>query len=122
MPKHELNTLLELKQNPAQSQRSLSHRLNISLGLTNAIIKNLIHRGWLKVKKDTGRKLLYIVTPEGMANVSRLMYTRFQGTLHYYHYTKDLLTAYLIKLYQQGEKTVNIYGLVSWPKSLTMRE
>ena len=110
MPKHELNTLLEIKQNPSLSQRSLSHKLNISLGLTNAIIKNLIHRGWLKVKKDTGRKLLYIITPEGTANVSRLMYTRFQETLHYYHYTKDLLTAYLIKLYQQGEKTINIYG------------
>ena len=110
MPKHELNTLLEIKQNPSLSQRSLSRKLNISLGLTNAIIKNLIHRGWLKVKKDTGRKLLYIITPEGMANVSRLMYTRFQETLHYYHYTKDLLTAYLIKLYQQGEKTINIYG------------
>jgi len=110
MPKHELNTLLEIKQNPSLSQRSLSHKLNISLGLTNAIIKNLIHRGWLKVKKDTGRKLLYIITPEGTANVSRLMYTRFQETLHYYHYTKDLLTAYLMKLYQQGEKTINIYG------------
>ena len=110
MPKHELNTLLEIKQNPSLSQRSLSHKLNISLGLTNAIIKNLIHRGWLKVKKDTGRKLLYIITPEGMANVSRLMYNRFQETLHYYHYTKDLLTAYLMKLYQQGEKTINIYG------------
>ncbi|MDD5014564.1 MAG: winged helix-turn-helix transcriptional regulator [Atribacterota bacterium] len=110
MPKHELNTLLEIKQNPSLSQRSLSRKLNISLGLTNAIIKNLIHRGWLKVKKDTGRKLLYIITPEGMVNVSRLMYTRFQETLHYYHYTKDLLTAYLMKLYQQGEKTINIYG------------
>jgi len=110
MPKHELNTLLEIKQNPSLSQRSLSRKLNISLGLTNAIIKNLIHRGWLKVKKDTGRKLLYIITPEGMANVSRLMYSRFQETLHYYHYTKNLLTAYLMKLYQQGEKTINIYG------------
>jgi len=105
-----LNTLLEIKQNPSLSQRSLSRKLNISLGLTNAIIKNLIHRGWLKVKKDTGRKLLYIITPEGMANVSRLMYNRFQKTLHHYHYTKDLLTAYLMKLYQQGEKTINIYG------------
>jgi hypothetical protein len=45
-----------------------------------------------------------------MANVSSLMYNRFQETLHYYHYTKDLLTAYLIKLYQQGERTINIYG------------
>jgi DNA-binding MarR family transcriptional regulator len=110
MSQHELNTLLELKENPNLSQRSLSCKLNISLGLTNSILKNLISRGWIKAKKDTGRKLLYLITPQGMANVSRLMYTRFQETLHYYHYTKDLLTAYLIKLYQQGEKVVNIYG------------
>ena len=110
MSKPELDTLLEIKKNPSTTQRSLSRKLNISLGLTNAIIKNLIHRGWLKAKKDTGRKLLYIITPEGMANVSRLMYNRFQETLHYYHYTKDLLTAYLMKLYQKGERTINIYG------------
>jgi len=110
MQKNELNTLLEIKENPTLTQRSLSHRLNISLGLTNAIIKNLIYRGWIKAKKDTGRKLLYIITPKGMTNVSCLMYNRFQETLHYYHYTKDLLAAYLMKLYQQGEKTVNIYG------------
>jgi len=110
MQNHNLKTLLEIKADPSQSQRSLSSKLNISLGLTNSILKNLITRGWLKAKKDTGRKLLYIITPKGMANVSRLMYSRFQETLHYYHYTKDLLTAYLIKLYQQGEKTINIYG------------
>lgn len=110
MPKNELNTLLEIEKNPSTTQRSLARKLNISLGLTNSILKNLISRGWIKAKKDTGRKLLYIITPQGMANVSRLMYTRFQETLHYYHYTKDLLTTYLIKLYQQGEKTVNIYG------------
>jgi len=101
---------MEIKNNPSTTQRSLSLKLNISLGLTNSILQNLIHRGWIKVQKMTGRKILYLITPEGMANVSRLMYSRFQETLHYYHYTKDLLTAYLIKLYQQGEETVNIYG------------
>ena len=110
MQEHDLKTLLEIKDDSSVTQRSLSRKLNISLGLTNAIIKNLIHRGLIKAKKDTGRKLLYIITPKGMANVSRLMYSRFQETLHYYHYTKDLLTAYLMKLYQQGEKTINIYG------------
>jgi len=105
-----LDTLLQIKADPSQSQRSLSRNLNISLGLTNSILQNLIHRGWIKAQKLTGRKILYLITPEGMANVSRLMYNRFQETLHYYHYTKDLLTAYLIKLYQQGEKTINIYG------------
>ena len=110
MQNHKLKTLLERKADPSQSQRSLSRKLNISLGLTNSILQNLIYRGWIKVQKMTGRKILYLITPEGMANVSRLMYSRFQETLHYYHYTKDLLTAYLIKLYQQGEKAINIYG------------
>jgi predicted transcriptional regulator len=110
MSQHELKTLLEIKDDPSLSQRSLAHKLNISLGLTNAILQNLIHRGWVKAQKMTGRKILYLITPKGMANVSRLMYSRFQETLHYYHYTKDLLTAYLMKLYQQGERTVNIYG------------
>jgi len=105
-----LDTLLQIKADPSQSQRSLSLKLNISLGLTNSILQNLIHRGWIKAQKMTGRKILYLITPEGMANVSRLMYSRFQETLHYYHYTKDLLTAYLMKLYQKGEKTINIYG------------
>jgi len=110
MPKSELDTLMEIKNNPSTTQRSLSRKLNISLGLTNSILQNLIHRGWIKAQKMTGRKILYLITPQGMTNVSRLMYSRFQETLHYYHYTKDLLTAYLMKLYQQGEKTINIYG------------
>jgi predicted transcriptional regulator len=105
-----LDALLEIKNNPSLNQRSLARKLNISLGLTNSIMQNLIKRGWIKAKKDTGRKLLYIITPKGMTNVSYLMYKRFQETFHYYHYAKDLLTAYLIKLYKQGEKTVNIYG------------
>jgi len=110
MPKSELDTLMEIKNNPSTTQRLLSRKLNISLGLTNSILQNLIHRGWIKAQKMTGRKILYLITPQGMTNVSRLMYSRFQETLHYYHYTKDLLTAYLMKLYQQGEKTINIYG------------
>ncbi|GAI77108.1 unnamed protein product, partial [marine sediment metagenome] len=42
MSKPELDTLLEIKKNPTLTQRSLAHRLNISLGLTNAILQNLI--------------------------------------------------------------------------------
>jgi DNA-binding MarR family transcriptional regulator len=106
----QIDMLLALKNNPSHSQRSLASKLNISLGLTNAILKNLISRGWIKAKKDTGRKILYIITPQGMANVSRLLYTRFRETVHYYNYTKDLITDYLLKLSQQGEKEVNIYG------------
>lgn len=105
-----LDTLLELKQNPSLSQRSLSHRLNISLGLTNAILQNLIHRGWIKAKKLTGRKILYLITPQGMARATNLIYDRFRETQNYYQYTKELLTSYLTDLYHQGKRKAIIYG------------
>lgn len=105
-----LDTLLEIKENPSITQRSLSHRLNISLGLTNAILQNLIHRGWIKAKKLTGRKILYLITPQGMARATNLIYDRFRETQNYYQYTKELLTSYLTDLYNQGKRKALIYG------------
>ena len=110
MPKNELNTLLEIKDNPSLSQRSLAHKLNISLGLTNAILQNLIHRGWVKAKKLTGRKILYLITPQGMARATNLIYDRFRETQNYYQYTKELLTSYLTDLYNKGKRRAIIYG------------
>ena len=110
MPKNELNTLLEIKQDPSTSQRSLARKLNISLGLTNAILQNLIHRGWIKAKKLTGRRILYLITPQGMARATNLIYERFRETQNYYQYTKELLTSYLTDLYHQGKRKAIIYG------------
>jgi len=110
MQEHDLKTLLEIKDNPSVTQRSLSHRLNISLGLTNAILQNLIHRGWIKAKKLTGRKILYLITPQGMARATNLIYDRFRETQNYYQYTKELLTSYFTDLYNQGKRKAIIYG------------
>jgi len=111
MPKSKhLDTLLELKENPSLSQRSLAHKLNISLGLTNSILQNLIHRGLIKAKKMTGRKILYLITPKGMVQATNFIYDRVRETQHYYQYTKDLITTYLTELYNQGKKEVIIYG------------
>jgi DNA-binding MarR family transcriptional regulator len=105
-----LDTLLEIKDNPSLSQRSLAHKLNISLGLTNAILQNLIHRGWVKAQKMTGRKILYLITPQGIARATNLVYDRFRETQNYYQYTKELLTSYLTDLYNQGKRRAVIYG------------
>jgi predicted transcriptional regulator len=106
----QLETLLEIKDNPSLTQRSLAHRLNISLGLTNAILQNLIHRGWVKAKKMTGRKILYLITPQGMTRATNLVYDRFRETQNYYQYTKEMLTSYLTDLYTKGKRKAAIYG------------
>ena len=110
MSKSEPDTLLEIKNNPSLTQRSLTHRLNISLGLTNAILQNLIHRGWIKAKKMTGRKILYLITPQGMVRAANLVYDRFRETQNYYQYAKELLTSYLTDLYTKGKRKAVIYG------------
>ena len=110
MSKSDLDTLLELKADPSQSQRSLAHKLNISLGLTNSILQNLIHRGLIKVQKMTGRKILYLITPKGMVQATNFIYDRVRETRHYYQYAKDLLTARFTILYDKGARRAVIYG------------
>lgn len=108
--KKHLDTLLELKDDPSLSQRSLAHKLNISLGLTNSILQNLIHRGLIKAKKMTGRKILYLITPKGMVQTTNFIYDRVRETQHYYQYTKDLLAIYFTNLYDKGARKAVIYG------------
>ena len=105
-----LDTLLEIKDNPSLSQRSLAHKLNISLGLTNAILQNLIHRGWVKAQKMTGRKILYLITPKGMVQATNFIYDRVRETQHYYQYAKDLLTTHFTNLYDKGARRAVVYG------------
>jgi len=106
----QLETLLEIKRNPSLTQRSLAHRLNISLGLTNAILQNLIHRGWVKAQKMTGRKILYLITPKGMVQATNFIYDRVRETQHYYQYAKDLLTTHFTNLYDKGARRAVVYG------------
>jgi len=108
--KKHLDTLLELKENPSLSQRSLAHKLNISLGLTNSILQNLIHRGLIKAQKMTGRKILYLITPQGMVQATNFIYDRVRETQHYYQYAKDLLTTRFNNLYDKGVRKAAIYG------------
>jgi len=108
--KKHLDTLLELKEDPSLSQRSLAHKLNISLGLTNSILQNLIHRGLIKAQKMSGRKILYLITPKGMVQAANFIYDRVLETQHYYQYAKDLLTTHFTNLYDKGVRKAAIYG------------
>jgi EPS-associated MarR family transcriptional regulator len=64
MTEHHLKALRILTGNPNMSQRKIADKLNISLGNTNNIIRNLIKSGYVKMKrhKNEGQKLSYIYT------------------------------------------------------------
>jgi len=79
-PKKEetLFVLNELEANPNTTQRDLSIRLNISLGKTNYLLRELILKGFIKVKNFTGnpgklRKIHYFLTEKGLEEKFRLL-------------------------------------------------
>ena len=72
----EFNVLRSLYSNPGFTQRKLSSHLGVSLGSVNYCINALIDKGLVKVRRfknsSTKQKYLYLLTPEGVIEKSRL--------------------------------------------------
>ncbi|HBH62777.1 MAG TPA: transcriptional regulator [Nitrospiraceae bacterium] len=64
----------EISKGEDLSQRDLSKKLNIALGLVNSYIKNLIAKGYITIKNIPSRRYTYYLTPKGFTEKSRLTY------------------------------------------------
>jgi len=72
-----LNLFKEIQSSPESTQRSLSQKLNISLGKTNYLLKALVKRGSISIKNfssDNGKikKVKYFLTKNGFEERLRL--------------------------------------------------
>ena len=65
-----------IHENPESTQRELVEKLDISLGKVNFLLKALVDKGIIKLErfKNSRRKAgyLYIITPKGLAEKSRM--------------------------------------------------
>ena len=66
-----LNVLRDLEAKPEVTQRELASRIDLSLGLTNYVLKALIEKGLVKVENFSQSPnqfgYVYLLTPEGIA-------------------------------------------------------
>lgn len=74
-----LQLMREIGQDSSLSQRLLSQRLNISLGKTNYLIKELAKKGIIKIASfsknpDKAKKLKYMLTQKGLEEKANLTY------------------------------------------------
>ena len=70
---HILRLMGEIDRNSNHSQRELSRRLDISLGLVNTFLKRLVNKGYFKVKTMPRNRVKDFLTPEGLARKSKPM-------------------------------------------------
>ena len=101
---HTLRLMGEIERDDNPSQRELSRRLNISLGLVNTFLKRLVNKGYFKVKTMPRNRVKYFLTPEGLARKSRL-------TVEYLHYStrfyKEIKRLLIGKFNEMEEKRIS---------------
>ncbi len=107
---HTLKIMEEIDNDHTPSQRDLSRKLNISLGLVNSFIRRLAHKGYLKVKTIPKNRAKYILTPKGAAEKTRLTYQYIQYSFDFYKKARGKLRKLFKDLMDQGIRRVVFYG------------
>jgi DNA-binding MarR family transcriptional regulator len=106
-----LRFLEELEKNPVISQRELSHRFNIALGVTNACLKNMTRKGWIRIRGLSHRKIGYYLTPIGFAEKTKLTLHMISCTIQHYSELKKMISQRLLEMEQGGFHRIVFYGI-----------
>jgi DNA-binding MarR family transcriptional regulator len=92
------------------NQRDLSRQLDISLGMTNMLIRRLVSKGYIRIRQLNKKKTQYILTPKGFAE-------KYLKSVHYTLKTirsigliRTQLNLIIQRLYAQGERVFVILG------------
>jgi DNA-binding MarR family transcriptional regulator len=98
------------KGNPL-TQRDLSDRLGIALGLINSYLKNLISKGFITVTAIPRKRYVYYLTPKGFAEKTRLTYHHLQNFTNLYKVARKDFETIFHKLEKDGIKRVIFCGV-----------
>lgn len=55
----------------AKNQRDLSKQMNMSLGMTNMLLRRLVTKGYIRITQLNKRKVQYLLTPKGFSEKMR---------------------------------------------------
>lgn len=102
-----LELLDAIEQRSDVSQRHLSAKLGIALGLTNSYLKRCARKGFVKIKEVPANRYLYYLTPKGFAEKSRLTARFLSTSLSFYRQAAESCGALFMICHQnQWEKVV----------------
>jgi predicted transcriptional regulator len=97
-------------QDPKISQRTIAGALGMSLGLTNAILKRLTDKGLLMVRRINQHNAHYLVTPDGIEQISRRSYRYLRRTIGHVVRYKERLRAWCREQSHRGITEIRLLG------------
>jgi DNA-binding MarR family transcriptional regulator len=107
----ELGLLKELEQNPIISQRELSNKFGIALGVTNACLRRMVRRGWVRMMGINRRKIGYYLTPKGFAEKAKLTLHLISWTVQHYSALKEIIGNKYLEMQNSGIERIVFYGV-----------
>ena len=106
----ELQILSEIEGNGEVTQRQLSRKLGIALGLTNVMIRNLAQKGYVRATQAGWKRWIYALTPDGFTHKFRLTVDYVHRVLDHYATVRQTLRDQLESLALNEESRVAVYG------------
>ncbi len=108
--RRELALLEAVERDEQITQRSLASALGIALGLANLYLKRLVRKGYIKCVNVRSNRLLYLITPTGLVEKTRLTYEFIDYSLDLYRGVRQNLKTVLEPLVQAGLTNIAIHG------------
>jgi len=106
----ELQVLNEVEKTPDLSQREISKKVGVALGLTNLIIRDLTRRGYIRATRANWKRWIYTLTPDGISHKIQLTLSYVHRVLDDYGKVRLLLNDHLEGLGLNQESRVAILG------------
>jgi DNA-binding MarR family transcriptional regulator len=94
----------------ALSQRDLAGAAGLSLGMTNALLRRFVERGWVKFMHLSGRSLHYILTSDGMEEVLHRSLSYFTRAVRSASLYRDKIDTYVIEISKAGFSALVLEG------------
>ncbi|MEN8264840.1 MAG: winged helix-turn-helix transcriptional regulator [Nitrospirota bacterium] len=101
----------EISKGENLSQRGLSRKLNIALGLVNSYINNLISKGYITIKNIPSKRYAYYLTSQGFAEKSRLTYKHLQNFTNLYKIARKDFRNLFRRLEKDNIKSIVFCGV-----------
>lgn len=108
--RRDLEVLETVAQNERITQRGLAAKLGVAVGLVNLYLKRLARKGYIKCVNVRSNRILYLITPNGIAEKTRLTYEFMEYSLYVYREARKHLRNVLEALTETGRHRVAIYG------------
>jgi DNA-binding MarR family transcriptional regulator len=107
---HILRLMGEVDRDGNSSQRELSQRLNVSVGLVNTFLKRLVNKGYFKVTTMPRKRVKYFLTPEGLARKAKLTAEYLRYSINFYRDIKELLLGKFSEMERSQVSKVLFFG------------